>query len=188
VDGVDLHPGTRRPTSALEVARIVTTIASALGHCHSRGLVHGYVHPRHLLLGQPNSLWLIGFGEFPPGVYEVVGNPLHHAPEQFEFDPGARLTPQTDVYQLAECAFWFLTGHHPFQFVSGLQMPAAKRTLHPWTSDRGLIDHLPAGTEPVLRRAMQPDPVDRYPTPTEFAEAFTAAVRRGLARPWWRFW
>jgi len=186
VDGADLLESIGHGMPVLEVARILTAIASALGHAHTLGVVHGYVHPRHFLLGQSSSVWLIGFGEFPPGQFEVFGNPLHLAPEQFE--AAATPTPQTDVYQLAECAIWLLTGQHPFRTIPGQQMTSAKQTLHPWTTDRDFTDRLPAGTGLVVRRAMAPNPTDRYGTPIEFAREFTAAVQRWFARPWWRFW
>jgi uncharacterized protein (TIGR02996 family) len=184
VDGEDLGQNIGRALrTPAEVANIVTTIAGALGHCHTVGHVHGYVHPRHVLLGGDGTIWLIGFGEFTSESW--IGNPLHLAPEQFETD-GA-LSPQTDVYLLAETAVWLLTGQHPFRYIPGSEMLAAKRSLHPW-NDRGLAETLPPGTESILRRAMSPNPNNRHPTPGEFAEAFAAAVARGASRPRWRFW
>jgi serine/threonine-protein kinase len=189
VDGHDLQQNIGRAAhDPVEVARIISAIAGALGHAHGLGIVHGYVHPRHLLLGGDGSPHLIGFGEFPPPDVVAPGNPLHLAPEQLEaVGVGG---PGTDVYQLAESAAWLLVGRHPFASVLGVdELRAAKRARNLWAADRGMAARLPDRVEPVLRRALSPNPADRYQTPVEFAEAFAAAVRRGApGRPWWRIW
>jgi eukaryotic-like serine/threonine-protein kinase len=184
VDGEDLGQDIGRAMrTPAEVANIVTTIARTLDYCLSRGHIHSYIHPRHVLLGRDGAIWLIGFGEYP--LENWIGNPLHLAPEQFDRD--GLISPLTDVYLLAETAVWLLTGQHPFRIVPEQEMFEAKQSLRPW-NDRGLAESLPGGSEAVLLRAMSPNPADRHPTAVEFAEAFAAAVARGPSRPWWRFW
>lgn len=187
IDGEDLHQAmVARAHCPAEVARIVTAVAGALDHAHLLGLTHGYVHPRHILLGRDGSPWLIGFGEFPPpdGLF---GNPLHLAPEQFEAEP--TVTPQIDVYQLAETAAWLLSGRHPFAAVSGIEsLLVAKRSDNPWAVAGGIRADGLAGADSVLRRAMSPNPADRHQTPGEFAAAFAQAVGAAGRRRWWRFW
>ena len=56
-------------------------------------------------------------------------------------------------------------------------MLMAKQSPDPWAGDRGLTERLPAGTEPILRRGLSPNPADRQQTPAELAEAFTVAVQ-----------
>jgi serine/threonine-protein kinase len=186
VEGDDLQNGianTLRPIS--EVARIVAEVAGALDYSHGRGVVHAYVHPRHLLLGEDGSAWLIGFGEFPPAHAATFTNPVQLAPEQLE--AGGPLTPQTDVYGLAETAFWLLGGRHPFHGFRGGSLVAAKGEGCLRWSLRELRRDVPRGVDDVLRRGLAPRPEDRFTSAGEFAAALSAAVQP-TAKRWLRFW
>jgi serine/threonine-protein kinase len=182
VDGDDLLNNIRgRAMAPGDLVRIVTTVASALDAMHGRELVHGCVHPRHLLQDRNESIWLIGFGEWPPG--EVIGNPLHLAPEQLDQAAGP-VGPQTDVYQLAETAAWLLAGRHPFQdWRRPEELFAAKRSDDGWRT--GPFRNLPGRVAAAFGRALAPDPADRYPMAGEFAAALAAAF---APRSRWRFW
>jgi serine/threonine-protein kinase len=100
------------PRSIEETIRIVRDVAAALEYAHGRGLIHGHLHPKHILINENGYPKLIGFGEYPLPEDAVFGNPLHLAPEQLQ--AAGSLTPRTDVYALAETAFWLLAGRHPF--------------------------------------------------------------------------
>jgi serine/threonine protein kinase len=126
VEGKDLQNGIGGAKRGLaEVARIISDVAAALDYTHGQGIVHGFVHPRHVLLGNDGAVWLIGFGEYPPSDPVALGNPLHLAPEQFEAE--GTLTPASDVYALAETALWLLCGQHPFAGFQPGELLAAKR-------------------------------------------------------------
>jgi serine/threonine-protein kinase len=168
-----------------EVARIVAEVADALDYAHGRGIVHGYVHPRHLLLGEDGSPWLIGFGEFPPAHAATFSNPVHLAPEQLE--AGGQLTQQTDVYGLAETAFWLLSGRHPFCGFRTRELPDAKRECRLRWGVCELRQNVPPAVEGVLRRGLASRPEDRFASAGEFAAALSAAAQP-TAKRWWRFW
>jgi serine/threonine-protein kinase len=81
VEGDDLQNGIGGASRSLpEVARIIADVAAALDYAHGREVVHGFVHPRHVLMGNDGSAWLIGFGESPPTEPTALGNPLHLGP------------------------------------------------------------------------------------------------------------
>src|SRR5262249_9469426 len=125
VEGDDLQNNIGNSTgNKIEVARIIAEIATALDYAHEQGVVHGYVHPRHLLLGNDGGSWLIGFGEYPAPDPAVLGNPIHLAPEQIA---GGIVTARSDVYALAETAVWLLSGRHPFRGWRSAELIAAKR-------------------------------------------------------------
>jgi serine/threonine protein kinase len=183
VEGTDLQNnigGATRP--AADVARIVAEVANALDYAHGRGVVHGYVHPRHILLDCDGSAWLIGFGEYSP-----ADNPIHFAPEQL--DAGGAVSPRTDVYALSETAFWLLTGCHPFSEIRHSALVAAKRDGR---LRRGILDlrqDIPRGVDPVLRQGLAPCPEDRFASAGDFAAALSAAIIAPGQGPgaWWRF-
>jgi serine/threonine protein kinase len=125
IEGDDLGNGiadwAARP--AEETTAILQRVAATLDYAQGRGIVHGFVHPRHILRGNDGTIWVIDFAEWPPPD-GVMSNPVHHAPEQLA---ATEITPQTDVYALAETAFWMLSGVHPFQKVRGPKVLAAKQ-------------------------------------------------------------
>ena len=175
IDGDDLLNNIRgRTITPADLVRIVTTVATALDEIHRRGVLHGSVHPRHLLQDQDGRVWVIGFGEMPtPGL--VMGNPVHLAIEQFDRGAGD-VGPATDVYQLAETAAWLLGGQHPYQdYRPPDELLAAKRADDGWRS--GSLRDLPGPVAAVFRRALDPDPAARHPTAGEFAAALAGAFR-----------
>jgi serine/threonine protein kinase len=178
IQGDDLHSGLRDSRLTLEGAvRIATDVADALDYAHGRSIIHGSIHPRHMLMGSDARTWLIGFGEFPPPPeMTAFGNPLHLAPEQFERSP---LTPACDVYGLAETCYWLLRGRHPFYELPGWQMGDIKRSGWLPSDLRDGRPEIPVQVERVLLRALAPDPAARYATAGEFATELDAAHRVG---------
>ncbi len=185
VEGDDLQNGIGNTGRTFaQVAANVTEVAVALDYAHGLGVVHGYVHPRHMLFGRDESTWLIGFGEYPPASDAHIGNPLHFAPEQLQ---GAhRATPATDVYALCETTIWLLTGQHPFHGFHGAGLFRAKRRGQLWRAIRDLIPGISSRLEGVFRRGLAVDPRARYATAFDFASAFSSAVEEGIhPRRWW---
>jgi serine/threonine-protein kinase len=177
IEGDDLQNGIRGPCRSIEeVLRIAADVAGALDYAHGRGVVHGYVHPRHILLSPGGSRWLIGFGEYPPASGEILGNPLHLAPEQFE---GTTVTPASDVYCLGETCIWLLCGRHPFH---GLRITAsmeAKRSVRLARDPQLIRPAIAVTVEQVLLRTLAPEPAARFSSPGEFATELVAAHRAG---------
>ncbi len=185
IEGDDLQNDIRGPSRNIEdVLRITAEVAGALDYAHGRGVVHGYVHPRHVLLGRDGCGWLIGFGEYPPSTPAVLGNPLHLAPEQFTDN---KVTPATDVYCLSETCFWVLCGQHPFDKLRITALMDAKRSGQVARNLGGIRPGVTAGVEQVLLRALAPDPAARYASPGEFATALIGA-NRAAKKTWWRLW
>lgn len=184
VNGEDLQVGIGDITRpAKQVAHIITEVASALEYAHERGTVHGYVHPRHLLLDREDSVWLIGFGEYPPESPDALGT-YHLAPEQL--DTNVTVSPLTDVYGLGETAFWLLSGRHPFQAFRDGDLVAAKREGRMARGISEVRKDVPRAVDAVLQRAMALQPQDRFASAKEFASALCAAVSQHRKKSWWR--
>ncbi len=156
-----------------EMVRIVAELAGALDYAHRSGIVHGYVHPRHTLLGQDGKVWLVGFGEYP---YAELGPRVHLAPEQWDWKP--EISPQTDVYGLSETACWLLTRVHPFDGIAKWNLHDAKQGGSWRRRD------LPRAVARVIGKGMAPKPEERFPSAGAFAEALAAATRP----KWWHLW
>ena len=190
VAGSSLHEQIVRPANwpVTDVIRIVHDVSTALDVAHGQGIVHGHLHPKHILLASEGPR-LIGFGEYPlpPGC--PFGNPAHLAPEQIlESVP---TTPQSDIYALSESAFWMLAGMHPFYTSSGISELLAAKSTGQCKSLRQRRPDLPGAVEEVLRQGMATRPADRFPSAGAFADALAASVEAKAphkSRNLWRLW
>jgi len=159
--------------SDANVVRVVRDVAAALDCAHVQGVIHGYLHPRHILLTADHLPHVIGFAEYPMPPCVPIGNPIHLAPEQLLDD--VRLVPQTDVFALTEIAFWMLAGTHPYAG-PGLTEQLIAKSTGPRQSLRQLRPDLPATVDEVLRSGMAPKPEDRFPSAGALSESLAAAL------------
>ena len=105
----------RGPLSVGESITVVAPIAGALAYLHAQGLTHGDLSPRNILFtaeGRPK------LGDF--GTRRVVGQLPGNlgtqgfcAPETSGAAEPGELEPARDVYALAACTWYLLTGRPP---------------------------------------------------------------------------
>ncbi len=169
--------------SSQDVAHFITQAADALQHAHDRQLVHQDVKPSNFLIrNRPNhagppDLLLADFGiaKFTTATsmasQNVRGTPAYMPPEQWDGHPA----PASDQYALAMMAYLLLAGQFPFQGGPGQVMrqhfsvqPPAPSTHNPRIS--------PA-LDAVILRALSKEPGARFPTITQFAQAFQQALQ-----------
>jgi predicted Ser/Thr protein kinase len=127
---------------------LVLELCDALRHAHERGLVHRDVKPGNILVDPNGRVRLADFGiaGFLDTQAEarltasshVVGTPAYMAPEA---RCGAAPDPRMDVYSLGVVLYQLLTGQLPM----------------------GCFELPPAPFDTVVKRALAPDPANRYP-------------------------
>jgi Protein kinase domain len=191
VDGEDLgsllhQSGALAPGLAAE---LVAQAASALDAAHACGLVHRDVKPANVLIargGRPH-VYLTDFGlakwedTTGSGLTSTggwMGTPDYLAPEQID---GGAPDARTDVYALGCVLFAALTGKPPFADVPRLR----KATAHvqdPPPALRDVAPSVPKPFEPVVRRALEKDPDQRFQTAGELGAA-ALAVASGRRPP-----
>ena len=170
---------TLEPRRALEVCGHV---AEALDAAHEKSLVHRDVKPSNVLLDHRGHVYLADFGlsrrlsEQAPG-FEAglsLGTPAYVAPEQIE---GKEIDGRADQYSLACLLHECLTGRPPFPRGSEAAVLFAHLEEPP---------PAPPGLGGVMRRALDKDPANRYPTCTEFVADARAAlgIEEARARRW----
>jgi len=166
------HGGTLRdrirsgPLPPEAAVRIALQVAEALDAAHARGILHRDVKPENLLFDERGRVKVVDFGiatwsgrgeeSGSPG-----GTPAYLSPERAV---GAAADGRADLWSLGVVLHEMLTGRLPGFEASG-----------------GAVRQLPAELDPalagVVRRALAPDPADRYPT-----AASMAAALRGVGR------
>ena len=70
IEGDDLCNGIAdwAARSAENTAEIIRQVATTLDFAHGRDIVHGLVHPRHILQEKGGTVRVIGFAEWPPQI------------------------------------------------------------------------------------------------------------------------
>jgi serine/threonine protein kinase len=167
------------PIPPPEVVRIVQQLASALEFAHSKGVIHRDFKPSNVLLDEQGNTYLADFGlvKLSESTLQItgtaiLGTPTYMAPEQA--GPG-ELTPAADVYALGVAIFQMLTGRVPYDAPTPVGVLMAHAT-HPVPDIRLMSPHLPHETQQIIMRALAKTVNERFPTPTELANALTFAL------------
>jgi serine/threonine protein kinase/tetratricopeptide (TPR) repeat protein len=167
--------------SIKEALHVAADIADALAYAHERGVVHCDVKPENILLeaghamladfGVARALRAVGGLETSsPG--HGMGTPAYMSPEAFA---GERdLDGRSDLYSLA-CVLYELLGGQP-PFVAATSPALAARHMFDEVPPLGTVrPEVPAHVVRAVTRALAKDPVDRWASMAEFADAFAAA-------------
>ena len=161
-----------------ETTTIISQVASALDHAHSRGIVHRDVKPSNIMTDEQGNAFLADFGivrllETTYTLGKPLGTPTYMPPEQW--DNTSDLSQATDQYALAVMAFQLIVGDLPFD---GDTQPELKRA-HIYEVPKNVQTYrsdLSKEINDVIHKALSKDPADRYASAGEFALAFKDAV------------
>ena len=171
------------------IVSYVNQMAKALQYAHDRQpkhIIHCDVKPENMLIMGPGQIVLSDFGiavanhkttEFPISQggqqksVKVFGTVGYMAQERFF----GQVSRASDQYSLAIVAYEWLTGHRPF---SGNDAEVMMKHLNvDPPSMRADFPDISEEIEEVVMRALQKDLHDRYPTISEFAQAFEQATQ-----------
>jgi serine/threonine-protein kinase len=188
LDGEDLDHRLRRVgrMSIQDTVHIVRQVTSALNAAHDQGVVHRDLKPGNIFLsqipGEPDFVKVLDFGISKMKAARtqltkasaVIGTPNYMSPEQVsgivdEIDHHA------DQWAMGCIAWEMLLGRGPFvaddtaalfyQILNLNPQPLAPR-----------VPGLPPEVEPVLRRALNKQPTERFPSMRDFSRAFESAA------------
>ena len=164
----------RQARQRSELLDLCGAIAQAYAVLHARGVLHGRVHPRHVLVDGDGSVGLLDFSLAAPasraGHFDALS-----APEQAEsvLRGGKVVAPTAlaEQYSLAALLYLLVTGHMHVEL--GRRRADAARAIHASAprrfSDLGMSPW--PDYEAVLAHALRKDPAKRYASIEEFARA-----------------
>jgi serine/threonine protein phosphatase PrpC/tRNA A-37 threonylcarbamoyl transferase component Bud32 len=167
---------TDNPQPELEKVRgMVEQIARGLQAFHRMEMLHQDLRPQNIMIDATGTVKIIDFGSARvAGVSElaaplerssILGTLQYTAPEYFVGDPG---TERSDLYSLGVIAYQMLSGRLPYGAEAArVRTRAAQRRLH----YASLLDDerdIPAWIDAALRKAVHPDPLERYESLSEF--------------------
>jgi serine/threonine protein kinase len=155
-----------------ETLGILDGVSDALEYAHDLGIVHRGLKPSSILFGHNGFTFLSDFAFATRSTDRrrmLVGAPDFLAPEQWE---GAAITAAVDQYSLSALAYLMLTGSPPLRGQQDPDIRAANRlrgpgAVHEEAARQG-NSNVPSAVSDVVRRALSPDPVSRYPSIREF--------------------
>ena len=174
--------------------RLFLGVLAAVAHAHARLIVHRDIKPSNVLVDSSGNVRLLDFGVAKllrgdsglagAGLTVELGvafTPEYAAPEQLL---GQIVTTATDVYALGLMLYELLSGCSPRDantidsfaalVEAATQDPPNASTVASNAESRGTSDEslqraLRGDLDNVLRKALSPEPEDRYTTANEFA-------------------
>ncbi|MBR0564878.1 bifunctional protein-serine/threonine kinase/phosphatase [Azoarcus sp. L1K30] len=164
------------PTPDIETVRgIVEQIARGLLAFHRLEMLHQDLRPNNIMIDGAGTVKIIDFGavrvaglaEAEPADIQppILGTAQYTAPEYFLGEAGS---PRADLFSLGVITYQMLSGRLPYGAeVAKTRTRAAQRKLK-YASV--LDDHrdIPAWLDPVLAKAVHPDPNQRHAELSEF--------------------
>ncbi len=167
----------------LSIVQLIAEIAEAIAHAHARGCIHRDIKPQNILVDSEGRPKIIDFGIAkaidPLGVAQSratmtgqssfpIGTLTYMSPEQGNKPTTADIP--TDVYSLGVIAYELLARRRPLDFTN-LSLGEALRMLEEKDPPplRSLVPNIDLDIETVIAKAMEKDPVNRYPDAAHLA-------------------
>ena len=168
------------PLEASRAAHLLRQIAEALDHAHAQGIIHRDVKPSNILLQDGEWVQLMDFGLAKVVASHAqitasgvgIGTPDYMSPEQAQ---GQAVDARSDSYSLGVILYQMLTGDVPFHAETPLSV-MLKHVTEPPPTPHTLNPAISLATEQVILRALAKDPVARYATTLELADAFERSL------------
>lgn len=173
--------------SPLEVVRIVTHVARAIGKAHELGIVHRDLKPENIFIvntGDEELIKVLDFGvakfattpELNRNTYTktgaLIGTPYYMSPEQAQGNK--TVDSRSDLWALGVITFEMMTGQRPFDgdALGDLVLTICVRSI----SVPSAIAPVPAGFDAWFAKAVERDPAARFQTAREMALALLSIV------------
>jgi serine/threonine protein phosphatase PrpC len=164
------------PKPDVETVRgIVEQIAKGLQAFHRLEMLHQDLRPDNIMIDTTGTVKIIDFGatrvagivemETPIERGDILGTAQYTAPEYFLGEPGSA---RSDLFSLGVIAYQMLSGRLPYGTrVMNARTQSAQNKLN-YESVLHEEREIPAWIDGVLRKAVEPNPLKRYETLSEF--------------------
>jgi len=152
---------------------IITRLAGGLAVVHSRGLVHGNLKPRNIIIGPAGDVKIVDFAgtcvteQAGPGKLPTfAGVPYYLAPEQIQGWPADQ---RTDIYALGAVFFSMLAGSPLFAGRGDTETLQAH--LHEAPECLRKLSQAPPRICKIIERMLAKDPANRFQSMQEVLSA-----------------
>lgn len=164
------------PKPDVETVRgIVEQIAMGLNAFHRMEMLHQDLRPANIMIDKDGTVKLIDFGSThvaglmegssPIEHFHIQGTAQYTAPEYFLGEGG---TTRSDMFSLGVITYQMLSGRLPYGMnVAKTKTKAAQRKLS-YDSVMDENREIPLWIDEAIRKAVQPNPLNRYDEISEF--------------------
>jgi len=158
-----------------EIAKYGLGILSGLHHIHSHGIIHCDIKPTNVMLGPDGRPMMTDFGHSHlmnnQGVAEFKHLYQHNwAPEQLAANV---VTVSSDIYQTGLTLYRMCNGDSFFKEsrIRAISTGTFKSMMNEgkWPDRSRFLAHIPNRLKRTIRRALAPNPDDRYASALEMA-------------------
>ena len=166
-----------------ESVSLIESLARAVHHAHTHGVIHRDLKPSNILLGAHDDpahpLGVPKIADFGLAKHldragpltetgRVMGTPQYMAPEQAA-GRTREIGPQTDVYSLGAILYELLTGSPPFESAASLDLMVQVMGSDP-VPVRRLAPRVPRDLETIVAKCLEKEPGKRYAGASELAD------------------
>ena len=155
--------------SVVQAAELCITLADALRHAHSHGVIHRDLKPSNIILDANCRPFITDFGLAKRDLCDatlssegnVLGTPAYMPPEQARGE-GHLADARSDIYSLGVIFFELLTSERPFRGNVQRMMDLTINEDPP--SPRTLVPGIPRDIETICLKCLEKSPDRRYQT------------------------
>ena len=168
IDGITLKQYMQKKGNKLnwrEALHFTTQIVKALGHAHSRGIIHRDIKPHNVMVLRDGSVKVADFGiarVLSAGhstlTQEALGSVHYISPEQAR---GSFIDARSDLYSAGVVLYEMVTGRLPFEGDTPVSVAIQHINSIP-LSPREIDAEIPDALEKITMKAMAPNRDNRY--------------------------
>lgn len=168
IDGISLKQYMQKKGNKLnwrEALHFITQIVKALGHAHSRGIIHRDIKPHNVMVLRDGSVKVADFGiarlvsaGHSTMTQETLGSVHYISPEQAR---GSHIDARSDLYSAGVVLYEMTTGRLPFEGDSPVSVAIQHINSIP-LSPRDINPDIPEALEAITMKAMAPKAENRY--------------------------
>lgn len=173
IDGITLKQYMQKKRDKLnwrEALHFITQIVKALGHAHSRGIIHRDIKPHNIMVLRDGSVKVADFGiarvvsgQHSTLTQEALGSVHYISPEQAR---GSHIDARSDLYSAGVVLYEMITGRLPFEGDTPVSVAIQHINSIP-LSPKEIDPELPEAMEKITMRAMAPKVEQRYSSADE---------------------
>ncbi len=173
IDGITLKQYMQKKGNKLnwrEALHFTTQIVKALGHAHSRGIIHRDIKPHNVMVLRDGSVKVADFGiaRVASGGHstltqEALGSVHYISPEQAR---GSHIDARSDLYSAGVVLYEMITGRLPFEGDTPVSVAIQHINSIP-LAPREIDPSIPEALEAITMKAMAPNPDNRYSSADE---------------------
>ena len=164
-----------------EVVELGCQVLDALFFAHTNNVIHRDIKPDNIFYLSSGVVKLTDFGiaritedQSLTAVGQVFGTPSYMSPEQIH---GGQIDNRSDIFSVGVLLYEMLTGYKPFNGDSIITITYAVMNANP-----APMIGVPSAIEQVIQKALQKNPLYRYPDArqmqTELRSAMNAPIQR----------